>query len=365
LHLHEFLRGRSTASGLSYRVVRATPQRWASALLAAATLGGIALLAGCQSYNPNLGAAPTQSSGLSYATPAAAVAGGPAFTLTVVGAGFVSGSTVQWNGSNRPTNFIDSGDLGAAISAADIASAGTFQIRVLSPGPNVGNNFSNILAFQVCSGACPSAAAASAAAKARADALSGDSFSPAISANRRYVAFAAVSADPATDASTGVRKIFLRDTCIGAPAGCAPTTILVSAGWKDAAPNGDSRSPTISADARFVAFSSEGGNLVAADTNGLSDVFLRDTCIGAPDGCTPATTRLSVGPDGGDANGASESPSISPDGRFVAFDSTAGNLVLDGSSAPTGAFLRDTCFNAAVACTPATTRLAISPAPPR
>jgi hypothetical protein len=75
--------------------------------------------------------------------------------------------------------------------------------------------------------------------------------------------------------------------------------------------------------------------------------------------------RVSAGPDGLEANGASESPAISPDARFVAFDSEARNLVLDGSSAPIGAFLRDTCLGAAGECKPSTTRLAISPAPPR
>ena len=321
------------------------------------------MVAGCQSYNLNLGAPSSQSSLLSLLTPSAENVGDPAFTLTVSGLGFVSGSTVQWNGNTRATTFVSFTELTAAISAADIASAGNFQIRVVSPGANDGNNFSNILVFQVCAGPCPSPAAV--APKTSTAALAGDSYSPAISAGRRYVAFASVAADPATNASTGHRKIFLRDTCEGAPAGCESTTILVSSAWHGGDPNGDSRSPAISADGRFVAFASDASDLIEADTNGVTDIFLRDTCIGAPEGCTPATTRVSLGPEGSETNGASESPAISPDARFVAFDSQARNLVNDGSSAPTGAFLRDTCFGAAGECTPATTRLAISPAPPR
>lgn len=329
-------------------------------------MGSVVLVAGCQSYNLNLGAPSSQSSLLSLLTPSARNAGDPEFTLTASGLGFVSGSTVQWNGDNRATTFVSSTELTAAISAADIAGAGTFQIRVISPGQTDGNNFSNILVFQVCAGPCPSPASVSSPATSKALAAAGDRYSPAISADRRYVAFTSVAADPATNASTGLRKIFLRDTCEGAPAGCESTTLLVSPAWPGGDPNGDSRSPAISADGRFVAFASDASDLIEADTNGVTDVFLRDTCIGVPEGCTPATTRVSLGPDGIEANGASESPSLSPDGRFVAFDSQARNLVPDGSSAPTGAFLRDTCFGAAAGeCPPATTRLAISPTAPR
>ena len=329
-------------------------------------MGSVVLVAGCQSYNPNLGAPSSVSSLLNLLTPAARAAGCGDFPLTVKGVGFVSGSVVQWNSINRPTEVVSSTELTASISAADIANAGTFPIRVMSPGTNDGNNFSNILTFTVDppqQGPCPSPAAV--AAKTSTAAPTADSYSPAISADRRYVAFASVAADPATNASTGLRKIFLRDTCEGAPAGCKPKTILVSHAWHGGDPNSDSRSPAISADGRFVAFASDASDLIEKDFNGVSDVFLRDTCIGAPQGCTPATTRVSLGPDGLEANGASDSPAVSPDARFVAFESEARNLVADGSAAPSGAFLRDTCRGAAGECTPATTRLAISSAPPR
>jgi hypothetical protein len=336
-------------------------RRWRRcALLLALAAGGV-WLAGCQSYNPNLGAPSAQSSLLTLLTPAARRAGDEAFTLTVNGLGFVAGSKVQWNGSDRPTEVVDSTQLKAEISAADIASAGVFQIRVMSPGPNDGNNFSNILAFQVCSGPCPQDV--SATSKSVSAAPAGEAYSPAISADGRYVAFAAVAADPSTNGSPGLRKIFLRDTCESAPAGCEPATMLVSRAWHGGEPNGESRSPAISADGRYVAFGSEASDVIEHDTNGVSDVFLRDTCFGAPGDCTPNTVRISVGPDGAQANGASHSPTISADGRFVAFDSEARNLVTDGSSAPAGAFVRDTCRGAVSECAPSTRRLAISSAP--
>jgi hypothetical protein len=325
-------------------------------------LGGV-WLAGCQSYNPNLGAPSQISSQLTLLNPAAENAGDPGFTLTVSGAGFVSGSVVQWNETNRPTEVVSFTQITASISAADIASAGVFRIRVMSPGTNDGNNYSNILTFQVCAGPCPQGAAAT--SKALSAASAGDAYSPAISADGRYVAFAAAAADPSSNAGTALRKIFLRDTCEGASAGCQPATILVSSAWHGGEPNGESRSPAISADGRYVAFASDASDVIETDANSVSDVFLRDTCAGAPEGCAPSTTRVSVGPDGAEANGASDSPAISADGRFVAFDSEARNLVLDGSSAPAGAFVRDTCRGAAADCAPATRRLAISPAPAR
>lgn len=73
--------------------------------------------------------------------PATATPGGPAFTLTVTGTGFVSGSIVYWNGSSRPTTFVNNSKLTVSIPAADIATAGTSTITVFTPGP--GGGFSN------------------------------------------------------------------------------------------------------------------------------------------------------------------------------------------------------------------------------
>jgi hypothetical protein len=65
--------------------------------------------------------------------PASASAGSAAFTLTVNGSSFVSGSTVQWNGSNRTSTFVNGGQLTAAILASDVATAGTAQVTVTNP----------------------------------------------------------------------------------------------------------------------------------------------------------------------------------------------------------------------------------------
>jgi hypothetical protein len=84
--------------------------------------------------------------------------------------------------------------------------------------------------------------------------------------------------------------------------------------------NGASGNPSISASGRFVAFDSVATDLVAGDTNGVRDVFVRDVV-------NRVTTRVSVTTDGGQATGASRNPSISDDGRLVAFETAADDLV--------------------------------------
>jgi hypothetical protein len=93
-------------------------------------------------------------------------------------------------------------------------------------------------------------------------------------------------------------------------------------------------------------------NLVDSDTNGVADVFVRDTCAGAPSGCTPSTQRVSVATGGAQANGASTSATISTTGRYITFESTATNLAASSSSP--GIFLHDTCAGAASDCIPST-----------
>jgi hypothetical protein len=82
--------------------------------------------------------------------PASAVVGGAAFTLTVNGSNFVTGSVVQWNGSARTTTFVSSTQLTAAIPATDIAATGTATVTVFNPTP--GGGTSNAQTFSITSG---------------------------------------------------------------------------------------------------------------------------------------------------------------------------------------------------------------------
>jgi hypothetical protein len=77
---------------------------------------------------------------ISSLSPTSAAVGGAAFTLTVNGTGFTSGSTVRWNGATRTTNFVSATQLTAAIAAADIATASSVPVTVLTPAPGGGTS---------------------------------------------------------------------------------------------------------------------------------------------------------------------------------------------------------------------------------
>ncbi|MGI9046418.1 MAG: IPT/TIG domain-containing protein [Burkholderiales bacterium] len=77
--------------------------------------------------------------------PSSATAGGAEFTLNANGTNFVNGSTVRWNGANRPTTFISATQLTATIPATDIATAGTASVTVTAPDGIV----SNAIAFTI------------------------------------------------------------------------------------------------------------------------------------------------------------------------------------------------------------------------
>jgi Tol biopolymer transport system component len=181
-----------------------------------------------------------------------------------------------------------------------------------------------------------------------------DSESPAISSDGRFVAFQ--SADQmTTDDADHVGDVFLRDTCFGAPAGCNPSTILISIGDDGSqSANGVSTAVAISATGRFVIFDTINSNGQPAA------IFVRDTCVGAPVGCTQSTTRVSVASSGTAGNADSRGGSLSDDGRFIAFESDATNLVSSDTNNSTDIFVRDTCVGALVSCTPSTVRLSVT-----
>jgi len=180
---------------------------------------------------------------------------------------------------------------------------------------------------------------------------------PVMSADNRYAVFVLASTDGITETAGTTQNVFVRDTCAGAPAGCTPSTSFVSLGFNSNPADGDSISPSISADGRYVAFVSSAANLVDSDTNGVADVFVRDTCAGAPSSCTPTTQRVSVATDGTQGDDASTSGTIGATGRYITFRSTATNLDPSFSPNSSGIFLRDTCAGALSGCTPSTQQL--------
>jgi hypothetical protein len=136
----------------------------------------------------------------------------------------------------------------------------------------------------------------------------------AVSSDGRWIAFTSGASDLITNDFNGDSDVFLWDTIGG-------TNALVSVGLDgNTGSGGYSAWPAISADGRFIAFQSAATNLVANDTNGASDIFLRDMQSGT-------TVLVTVGTNGVySANNDSWSPSISQDGRYISFLSKATDL---------------------------------------
>src|SRR3954452_1320777 len=141
----------------------------------------------------------------------------------------------------------------------------------------------------------------------------GDSFVPSVSADGRRVAFVSFATNLVPGDTSGQAEFFVRDLQAG-------TTKRVSVGAKGAQANSESSFPSISAGGQFVGFASPATNLVPGDTTGAEDVFVRDLQAGT-------TKRVSIGANGKQTSGGSNAASISGNGRLVAFQSAATDLV--------------------------------------
>ena len=153
------------------------------------------------------------------------------------------------------------------------------------------------------------------------------STSPSISSNGRFVAFCSQASNLVPGDTNAYGDVFIRDCVAG-------TTELASVTTGGVQGNAGSYDPQISADGRFVVFVSDATNLVPGDTNGHQDIFIHDRQSGT-------TERVSVGSSGMQGNGDSSEPSISADGRFVAFWSDANNLVSGDTNLSGDAFVHD------------------------
>jgi Tol biopolymer transport system component len=153
------------------------------------------------------------------------------------------------------------------------------------------------------------------------------SWDPAISADGRYVAFTSFAANLVAVDLNGVEDVFVRDRVSG-------STELVSLDSSGAQGKDGSKCGWISADGRYVVLTSSASNLVAGDTNGSTDVFVRDRLSGT-------TERVSVDSSGAQANKGSDWGMISLNGRYVAFGSYASNLVPGDTNGKVDAFVRD------------------------
>lgn len=157
----------------------------------------------------------------------------------------------------------------------------------------------------------------------------GSSIEASISSDGRFVAFVSDATGLVPEDTNGARDVFVHDRSTA-------QTTRVSVDSNGAQTTGDqTRGASLSASGRFVAFQSNAPGLVLGDTNDLPDIFVHDRKTGQ-------TTRVSVDSAGTQADGGStREPSISANGRFVAFASDATNLVLDDTNGVRDAFVHD------------------------
>ena len=148
------------------------------------------------------------------------------------------------------------------------------------------------------------------------------SCSPAISADGRVVVFFSDATNLVSGDTNGQRDIFAHDRVTG-------ETTRVSVSTLGAQSDDWSWSPDVSADGRIVAFDSDATNLVPGDTNGVDDVFVHDRETGE-------TTRVSVAQGGAQGNAFSEDAVLSANGRLVAFESEASNLIANDRNGDLG-----------------------------
>jgi WD40-like Beta Propeller Repeat len=365
----------------------------------ALAVAGVAVLAvaGCNDYGNtfqnNTGATITSIS------PSVISAGSGDFSLTVNGGTFVKGTVVQWNGKTLDTTLpTDSagnilGSIATAkVPAALVANSGVATIITLSPAYGAGRNgLSNPIAFVInppknpqptLTTITPNTAIAGAATMDVSISLTGMNFltstDPAQATQVTWTAGStptqlAVSGTPTASqisatiplkllANPGTASVTVFNPGSSAPPGCttncnggggggssAPHTFKICAAAPCTLPAPATataalvaeETPAVSLDGRYVAY--------IAVQNEHAQVFLRDTCEGAVAGCQSRTTLLSVAADGSAANEESHAPSMSSDGRYVAFSSAATNVI---ENAPAGrqVYLRDTCAGAGESC---------------
>ncbi len=351
--------------------------------------------AGCNDYGNtfqiNTGA------NLQFLSPSTISAGSPGFTLIVDGFGFVAQTKVQWNGQNLPTTVTTDVNgnvltVKAQVAASLVAKPGTATVNTLNPFSGAGNNgLSNPIAFIISpppnpiptlTSVTPNSAAAG--SPSLSITLTGANFlsnsdptqasqviwtmggtqTPLTGANITTTQIQ-VTVPASMLATAGSAAVTVYNPPSPPPAGCTiacsggggggsssaltfticPATGCSAAAGASAAANAlvAEETPAVSLDGRYVAYT--------AVQNDQAQIFLRDTCEGAPAGCQPLTTLLSAAADGTAANAESHAPSMSSDGRYVAFSSAASNLV---ENAPPGrqVYLRDTCAGTGDSCKP-------------
>jgi Tol biopolymer transport system component len=234
------------------------------------------------------------------------------------------------DGAKAAIGALGSGSTGASISADGRYVAFESDATNLVPRDRSGDF--DVFVRDLRTGTTVLASRASGARGAKGDEGSGDA---AISGDGRSVAFTSDARNLDRDAPDAFVPVFLRDLR-------RDRTVLVSraSGARGAAPNASSYKPSVSRDGRFVAFHSEASNLHPVDRDEREDVFVRDLRTHS----TVLVSRAS-GARGAHGNGLSQNASISADGRFVAFESRASNLHPGDRDSARDVYVRDLRLN--------------------
>ena len=322
---------------------------------------------GNSSSQPAQPTQPTVTPSISSTSPATISAGQGAFQLQVNGTGFLPGATVMWNGSARPTTLSSGGTLSVSIGASDVAVAGTVQITVVDPAPNGGTSTPFSFTVTAVTNSAPAlssispspvfAGGATITITANGANFTGQSVIQWNGNNQEttYVSATQLQASIFYNLIPSPQSVNV-DVVNGPPGGGTSNAVTLpvvpggtpagvidraSVATNGAQVSGSSRHAAITPDGRFIAFESVAWNLISGGTNGSSQIFVRDTCFGGPQGCQPSTAIVSVAGDGTEGNADSYMPAISPDGRFVAFESLATNLTPSNVGSTINIFIHD------------------------
>ena len=245
----------------------------------------------------------------------ATVVTGSSFAAVITVRASVSSANVQGDGSSNTAGQ----DANSGLSGNGRYIV--FQSDAPNLVPNDTNGVSDIFIYDRVSRKTRRVSVSSAEAQAN-----GASFTPAVSADGRFVVFQSDATNLVGGDTNAVRDIFIRDRSAG-------TTRRMSVSSAGAQADGESLSPSISADGEHVAFTSSATNLVTGDTNGTNDIFVRDRSSGK-------TRRVSITNGEAEAHGSSNLASLSADGRRVEFFSDATNLVPGDTNGNVDVFVR-------------------------
>lgn len=269
-------------------------------------------------------------------SPSAVPAGEAAFplSLTVVGAApnvqVKLGTTQNPNAPLTPTGPVSCNPQTACtvvvtVPAASVKDAGTLQATVTNPLASSGGAASANFVVTSPGTGFPIAQSVSGGALGNAP-----STHSSVSDGGLFVAFDSTATNLSSTAGNGLSQVYLTQNCFGASS-CTPQTTMISTGGGAAGSGGVNGSdrPQISADGRFVVFESDDTNLASNVTASVEQVYLYDSCnsvSGSVKGCTPKLTLVSsngMAP----GNAPSLAPTISSYGLYIAFQSSATNLV--------------------------------------